>query len=353
MSRANAVVTTQHPMLRQLDLLAEHDVVEAHAPDLDVSYMTRSLCPSALPLRKQYERNKETRKTAAPQKEVSVFRRTDSWFAVSVATEPFPVPTDNGVELFDFGLPYGARGRLLLLWMAAQCRLPGRQPGSRYLEIGRISEWLESVGIASNPDSVSAAKEQLIRLSAAKFSISVTDKSRTRHDSYTLMDSVVFGNEDLRNYRDGKIGQVRFPLGLKLSTRAYEEFTGQGVIPVSTQALRSISNNAMAIDFYLYMSYLLPMIAPGESRHLTWKMLSKQFGSDEPPSRFRTAFKPSLEKALTAYVGAKVDISDEGVTLYHSPIEPRKLFAVSSAKATGTLLRIRRSNRITLDGDEE
>ena len=349
MSQAIETVNLQpmHPMMRQLgqlDLFGNGGGINTAEADetLDVSYMSKSFCPSALPLRRQFERGTDTKK------EVSTFRRTDQWFSLGVSTKPIHIPGDNGGESVQFGLPYGARARLLILWMATQARSHSRTSGDRFLEIGRITEWLEDVGIASNPDAITAAKEQLVRLSSAEFTMSLTDKSRTRQDSYNLMESVIFANEDLRNYRDGKIGQVRFPLGLKLSSRAFEDFTGQAVIPVSTDALRSISNNAMAIDLYLYLSYRLPLIAPGDSENLSWKKLAKQFGAGETPSRFRIVFKPSLEKALLAYQGANVDINDEGLVMYHSPVEARKLFAVSPRKAASPLLRLRSNNRIAL-----
>ncbi|MEI7607844.1 MAG: replication protein RepA [Rhodospirillaceae bacterium] len=333
----------QHPAMRHLDLFAcleNNSLVEAEET-LDVSYMSRSFCPSALPLRRQFERGSTTKR------EVTTFRRTDQWFSVSVSTKPIHIPGESGGENVHFGLPYGAKARLLILWMATQARALSHS-SDRYMEIGRISEWLEEVGIAGNPDSVRSAKEQLVRLSVAEFTMSLTDRSRTRQDSYNLMDSVIFANEDLRAYRDGELGQVRFPLGLKLSTRAYEEFCGPAVIPVSTQALRTIANNAMAIDLYLYLSYRLPSIPPGETEMLTWKKLAKQFGAGETPSRFRLVFLPSLEKALLAYEGANVDIQDEGLVLRFSPPE-RKLFVVSggSKRKSTPLLRTRTSNRVS------
>lgn len=330
MSRALTTVRetdSRHPMLKHLDAaLADKRTPEDEG--LDVSFMSRSFCLSGLPLRKQYERDKKTRKAVEPAKEVSVFSRKDERFALSIASVPFDT-SDAGVV--QFGLPYGARARMLILWMTTAARQKNRSSGDRWLEIGRIDDWLESCGITPHPNNASMAKDQLIRLAFTVFTMSLKDGDRNLSffNRDVLINSAVFAADDLPHYLEGNLAKVRFPLGIELSQQAYNKFTGDDVIPVSTEALRGISSNAMAIDLYLYLAFRLPLISHGESELVTWQKLANQFGSGEPRSRFRQVFDPSVDKALAAYRGANVTVTDEGLVLrYSDPAEAIKMFAV-------------------------
>ncbi len=337
---------SRHPMLRQLDLFIGGGEVPTTPDDdgLDVSFMSRSLCLSGLPLRKQYERDKKTLRSVEPQRECNVFSRNDDRFSLTIGTNTVVMP---GGEHLCVGLPYGARARLIILWMTTQARSPGRHPGDRWLEIGRIDEWLEQIGIVAHTDHALSAKEQLVRLAFAHFTMVMKREGLEYFTSDRLTESSIFHEEDLRNYADGNLAKVRFPLGLELSPKAYSRFTGYDVIPVSTESLRKIATSAMAIDILLYLHYRLPLIGPGDNELVTWRKLAVQFGNGEPKARFRQLFDTSIQKALDAYTGANVDITEEGLLLRFSPVDARKLFAVAPRKtAGGTLQRVRTSNRI-------
>ena len=336
----------RHPMLRQLDLVMSGQA-KSDDESLDASFLSRSFCLSGLPLRKQFERDKTTKKAAEPPRESTVFIRNDERFSLTIGTNPFGLP--GGQQLF-VGLPYGARARLLILWMTTQARCPGRASGDRWLEIGRLDSWLEQVGIIPHPESIQSAKDQMIRLAFASFTMLMRKEGLDYFRSDRLTESAVFAEEDLMHYASGNLSKVRFPLGLELSQKAYQRFTGHDVIPVSTEALRKISNNAMAIDILVYLSFRLPLIEKGESELLTWRKLATQFGSGETKSRFRQVFDASIVKALDAYTGANVDITDEGLILKYSPVDVRKLFAVSSGKPKdgGPLQRVRSRNRVVM-----
>ncbi len=327
-----------HPLLDQLDLALETQ--NAGDDCLDVSYMSRSFCLSGLPLRRQFLKDPSTGKVLEPRQEETVFSRTDGAVSLTIGSQPFVMPDKTRVTV---GVPYGARARLLILWLTTQARATQ----SRFLEIGRIEDWLNDAGIAFNPDSVSSAKEQLIRLSFANFTMVMKQDDYEFFTADRLIDKAVFQKDDIVNAKNGKFASVRLPLGVELSSKAYERFTGQGVIPVSTEALRKISHNAMAIDIFLYLSYKLPLISLGDTELLSWSRLVNQFGNGETKSRFRQNFDPSISQALSAYRGANVDITKEGLVLrYSDPVEVRKMFVVSGGakKEVRTLQRVR--NRI-------
>ncbi len=347
MSKALKLVESPSSRLPQQIEMDTSCVVSRTGDDesLDFSFMSKSFCMSGLPIRRQFERDPATRKAVAPQREISVFSRHDDQFSFSVQGHTLVQPGGQHVPI---GIPYGARSRCLILWMTTQARISN----SRWLELGRINEWLTEIGMSAHPETAAAAKEQLIRLSFARFSMSFRE---TRGDSpkremfknLSLVETSVFGEDDIGNFASGNIAKVRFPLGIQLSAQAYDHFTGGDIIPVSTESLREISNNAMAIDIFLFLSFRLPLIPADSTEAVSWKKLAKQFGAQgDTGNRFRHVFEESVKKALHAYRGADVQLNDDGLLMRYSPHPGTRktLVAVPGTKTIDGTVRLR--NRI-------
>ncbi len=330
----------RHPMLRQLDLFSSSGKDDGDG--LDVSFLSRSLCISGLPLRHLTERGK-------PGSEATEFNRSDERFSLTIRTNPVILPGHRRITI---GLPFGARARLLILWMTTEARKPGRSPGDRWLEIGRIESWMQQIGAVSHHENVQIVKDQLVRLSFCHFSIALSKEGLEFFSHDMLTDKVVFQQDDLEHYAAGELSKVRFPLGVELSMKAHQRFTSQDVVPISTEVLRKVATSAMSLDLVVYLSYRLPFIDRRESELVTWKKLALQFGNGEPKSRFRQLFDGAITKALDALACANVDVTDEGLVLKHSPIDVRKLFAVApTGKPVATLKRVRSDTRIVTERD--
>ncbi len=330
MSTALARTDNRHPMQMQLDIMAGDD------ESLDVSFMSRAFCLAGMPLRKQYQRDKLTRKTLEPQREITTFSRSDEQFALTISGSEVTLPGDDGrglPVLLQTGVPYGAKARLLILWMTTQARL---NPSSRWLEIGKIDTFLEEIGVQPHPEASASVKDQLVRLTFSLFTMVLKDQQQRHYfQRDMLISSSVFPEEDLSHYAAGELAKVRFPLGIELSQVAHDRFSSNDSIPISTESLRKISSSALAIDIYLYLCYRLPLLSHGESQLLTWKKLIKLFGNNEKQSKFRQTFDSSITKALDAYQGANVDLTDEGLLLrYSDPAVLRKLFVANPQRKT-------------------
>ncbi|MEI8393212.1 MAG: replication protein RepA [Rhodospirillaceae bacterium] len=287
---------------------------------IDASFLHRSFCASGLPLRNI--------KTAQPG-DVPVFMRTDDTFALTVSGRKFALPGGDEVVV---GVPYGPKARLLICWMTTEI-WTGRTAG-RWLEIGRIKPWLESIGIPSNTKSVSATKDQLIRLAFSDFTFVLKTEGLDLFRGDRLIESAAFEDGDLAHYSHGDLDKVRWLQGLEVTEKAFRRFSTDA-IPVPTDRLAQISHNAMAIDIFLYLCYRLPLIGRGDSELVTWRRLAAQFGSGGVAlSKFRETFTESIRAALRAYPEANVafdpgDAKCPGLVLrYSDPAELRKAFVV-------------------------
>jgi hypothetical protein len=282
---------------------------------LDVSFLLNGFCIAGLPLRR-------------PRDNKLVWKRQDERFALTVQSPEIALPGGNS---FVAGLPFGPKARLLAMWLATEAKDPARRSDDRWIEIGKITDWLRAVGIAPEwgpRGSVVSTKEQFLRLAFAQFSMvfrGADGQQPFKHE--TLIEAGVFQENDLDKVSAGRIAETKWPSGFLLTPTAFERFRNQS-IPIPTTRLRRVAHNAMAIDILTLLCYRLPSIAPNESELVTWRQLTAQFGNKgEPVYQFKDTFSDSIKLALSAYPEARVELLDEGLKLeYSDPADLRRAF---------------------------
>ncbi|NGM37299.1 MULTISPECIES: replication protein RepA [Methylobacterium] len=304
---------------------------------MDVSFLHKGFCIAGLPLRR-------------PKNTMEPWSRRDGRFSLTVEPARFVLP--NGCQI-EVGVPFGPKARLLSMWLATEARDPRRSAGDRWMEMGRITEWLQAVGLpvtGGERGSIGPTKDQLVRLSFPIFTMILNgDEGGHVFKRESLIEGGAFKDDDLEVWASGGHSAMRWPEALMLSQNAYDRFTRHS-IPVPTARLKQVAHNAMAIDILVYLCYRLPLLSHGESELLTWRDLMAQFGSSEFASRFKQAFSESIKRTLDAYPEANVAMTGEGLVLRHSePAELRRAFvamAKSAARRTSTKSRSRKAARV-------
>ncbi|MDR3737174.1 MAG: replication protein RepA [Acidobacteriaceae bacterium] len=298
----------------------------------DVSFLHHGFCSVGLPLRRVAQDSQE-------------WARHDGQFALTVHPRSIGLP--DGSKLI-IGVPYGAKARLLTMWLSTEIKDPRRAAGDKWVEFGRITDWLRAVGIEARGGprgSIGPTKEQLVRLVFAQFTMVAASAGDLWFDSEALVKGSVFRDSDITLYRDGKASQINWPQGVLLTDNAYDRFSRQS-IPMATSRIREISDNAMALDFFFFLAFKLPRIPRAETRLVTWDELRRQFGNCASPSQFRRDHLESLKKALAAYPEANIELSKDGkgyIMRRSDPPVPRNIFiaipggATSPIKPAGTL----------------
>ena len=300
------------------------DVAQAALLDAgrDISFLHKGFCHCGLPLRKQDNRE--------------VWSRTDGAFSFSISGSAFSLPSG---EIINVGLPYGSKARLLSVYLASEVKNPRRRPDDRTIHLGNITAWLREAGVLASSGakgSIQATKEQLVRLAFANFTMTMDRAdAKTWFHSEKLIEGGCLAKGDLEAFARGEYGKLSWPDHVTLTHNAHERMITQA-IPIATQRLQAIANNAAAIDFFVWLSYRLPRIPAGDDILVRWSALAGQFGDTPYPSRFKQAYLDSLKTALAAYPEANVDITDEGLILRHSdPSVPRRtLVAIRGGKPT-------------------
>jgi hypothetical protein len=290
---------------------------DSDGPHIDVSFLHKSFCIAGLPIR-------DPKSTS--------YARTDSRFSLTINGQRVALP---GGTQFDVHVPWGAKSRLLLVWATTEAQNPNRRDDDRWLEIGKIKEWLDQIGVPANGKNLPNTKDQLFRLAFSSFTMVLKDKANgDLFRSDKLIEAGIFEDGDLVHYANRDLAKVRWPQGLLLTEKAFSRFRKDS-IAIPTNRLAQIANNAMAIDLFVFMCYRLPTVAKGETDLVTWRDLHAHFGSSGHPSKFRSDFAASIAAALNAYPEAKVDLINEGLVLHHSdPAEMKKAFIVSRSMST-------------------
>jgi len=316
----------RHANRRDLKLLdiAEHALADDGSA---ISFLHRGFCHCSLPLRRRDDKVGE------------IWSRSDGKFTLSVSGGSF---RHAGKDVH-VGLPYGPKARLLCVYLASEVKNPSRRQDDRTVHFGRITNWLTEAGVRPTGGangSIQATKQQLFRLAFATFTMTFANRDATTpagdwFHREGLIEGGCLAPGDIEKFADGDFGKLGWPDHVTLTHNAFERMREQA-IPIATQRLTPLADNAAALDFFVWLSYRLPRIPEGEDILVSWGALCHQFGDTAYPSSFRRAYEESLRQALAAYPEAKVEITDEGLVLRHSdPSVPRRtLVAIGGGKTS-------------------
>jgi hypothetical protein len=235
----------------------------------------------------------------------------------SLMIEPGKIIRSGGPQLF--GVPYGARARMILLYLCTQAV----RKNSRRIEIGRsMNAWLGRMGISSGGESYTAVREQANRISACRITIAWRGENGVegfkRENIIDGMLSVPTANA--RHHERLWDDEVELTESFFQAMKAHP-------VPLWEPALRVISNQSLVIDIYVWLTYRLRSVERPQT--VSWIALQAQFGPEYTRLRdFRRRFADALRQALAVYPEADVGLDQRGILLRPSPL------AVSRRSAT-------------------
>lgn len=219
----------------------------------------------------------------------------------------------GGVER-RFGVPYGSRARLVLLYLQTKAL----QSKSREVELGAsMRSWMRNLNVSTGGQSYRDMKEQCNRLSACQLKFYwETDDNRSGGVKW-LRDSLIqggliFGDTLTGDDRQGNLWEDRVYL-----SESFFNALRDHPVPILEAAIREISSKSMSIDIYIWLAYRLHSLK--EPTPITWSALFAQFGGGyEQLKHFKEQFPANLRFALNVYPEARVDADDVGLILYPS-----------------------------------
>jgi hypothetical protein len=286
-----------------------HSALEIEAGEpASVAYQHTVLCQTCLPYRD-------------PGEAVRLWKRRQGQVSLLIEAGRAVHPeTDDWIEL---GLPYGPKPRLILAYLnreALRRNSPEVEVGDSLTAfVRRILAGDREVRCDPNGREIRLFKDQLARLSASIVRLGIVwDQERSSTVSLPLVERL-----DLWLPKDAESGafsrRVPWPASVRLSPTYFESLQHHAV-PLDERAIGALAHSAMGLDVYCWLAQRLHRVLVGRPQLVSWKALKDQFGWQYDRMRkFREVFREALGQVLGQYRGARIELDERGMILWHSP----------------------------------
>ena len=233
---------------------------------------------------------------------------------VRLVVEPGRRPISGSEDLEWIGVPYGSHARLILLYLQTEAL----RTSSREVELGRsLREWLGKLGISVGGMTGKSVRDQAERISRCRLTFHLSGTAGTGLVNQNIVDRALFIEE-------GSEKQGRLSLETAKLSEGFFEQLKKHPVPLEEAAIKALSNNAPALDAYLWLAYRLHVLKG--DRLVTWTALKGQFGTGfSKLAQFKFKFQGTLQLATAVYPAARIEVTSAGVILKPSrpPVSPR------------------------------
>lgn len=224
---------------------------------------------------------------------------------VTLWVEPGRMKTRG--KVVSYGVPYGARARMILLYLQTQAV----RTGSREVALGRsMRDWMERMGLAVGGETAKSLREQAARISACTLKF-------------------FWENEEQEGWTRGAIvtSGLRFKVPEDSQANLWEDRVvldevfwralREHPVPLLEAAIRQLRDRSMSLDIYVWLAWRCHQL--GKPTPISWPAIYAQFGGGfRAMKHFKPSFIEALSAALAAYPEARIDIEERGVILHPS-----------------------------------
>ncbi len=243
---------------------------------------------------------------------------------VTLTVEPGRIKRPGAAQAKYIGVPYGARARMILLYLQTQAV----RTGTREVELGRsMRDWLGRMGLSWGGETGKALREQAARIAHCHLKFSWEGEEADGWVKGGFVRSGLRFHAAGRDSSQGELWEDRVVLD-----EVFYDSLRRHPVPLRETALRELAAKSASLDLYIWLAYRLHTLQ--KPTPVRWSALAQQFGSNYGRLRsFREHFSKALAPAVAAYPEARVESSDDGLLLFpsRSPVAP-KLMALSASK---------------------
>lgn len=233
--------------------------------------------------------------------------------SVTLRIQPSPVSDIDGEARY--GYPFGVIPRYALLWMSHEAVVTQ----SPELDLGdSLAEFLRKIGASTGGGANrQRVTEQLRRLFGSTMRVEDVRREGDRWGVSGQAFNIARGF-DLWFNADDRAGTAPLWGSTVTLSRDYFEDVIAHPVPIDMAIARALRGSPMQLDIYVWLSHRYATLeAPVTIR---WDALRKQFGSKDANVRsFRQQFRRHVAVVLEVYPAARIDVAEQGVTLYPSP----------------------------------
>lgn len=226
---------------------------------------------------------------------------------VTLLVEPGRLKVNGRMKLF--GVPYGARARMILIYLQTQAIRTGR----REVELGRsMRDWLTRMGISVGGETFKGFREQSLRISACSLKFFWDGAEADAFEKGGIVKRGLIFHDGAGDDRQGSLWEDVVQLD-----EAFFQALQDHPVPLVEEAVRQLKDRSLSLDLYVWLAYRLHSLQKPQA--ITWASLYGQFGAGyDQMKHFKPRFVQAMQYALAAYPGAKVESADEGMILHPS-----------------------------------
>jgi hypothetical protein len=224
---------------------------------------------------------------------------------VTLWVEPGRMKTRG--KVVTYGVPYGARARMILLYLQTQAV----RTRSREVALGRsMRDWMERMGLAIGGETARSLREQAARISACTLKF-------------------FWENEEQEGWARGAIvtSGLRFKVPEDNQTSLWEDRVvidevfwralSEHPVPLLEAAIRQLRDRSMSLDIYVWLAWRCHQLS--NPTPISWPAIFAQFGGGfRAMKHFKPSFIEAMSAALAAYPEARVELEERGITLHPS-----------------------------------
>jgi hypothetical protein len=235
---------------------------------------------------------------------------------VTLLVEPGRLKVNGKMKLF--GVPYGARARMILIYLQTQAIRTGR----REVELGRsMRDWLTRMGISVGGETFKGFREQSLRISACSLKFFWDGDNANAFDKGGIVKRGLIFHEDFSDNRQGSLWNDVVQLD-EMFFQALQEHP----VPLLEEAVRQLKDRSLSLDLYVWLAYRLHSLQ--RPQPITWASLYGQFGVGyDQIKHFKPRFVQAMQYALAAYPDAKIETESNGIVLRPSRPPVARLIA--------------------------
>jgi hypothetical protein len=224
---------------------------------------------------------------------------------VTLLIEPGRLKSAKG-DLRLHGVPYGARARMILLYLQTQAV----RTGSREVALGRsMRDWMERMGLSVGGETARSLREQAARISACSLKFFWEDDAKGT--AGWAAGRIVNSGLRFHTQEDpqGSLWEDRVVLD-EVFWKALRDHP----VPLLEAAIRQLRDRSMSLDIYVWLAWRLHTLSKPVA--ITWVSIHTQFGAGfDKLFHFKPRFSEALAAAVAAYPEARVEVGEVGVTL--------------------------------------
>jgi hypothetical protein len=231
---------------------------------------------------------------------------------LTMIVEPGHIKLDDGPPV-PLGVPYGARARLILIYLQTQAILSK----SREVSLGRsMREWTGRMGMSVGGETARALREQARRIATCSIRFSWRLEKEGRQAAMMTNERIIKSGLFFQDHSDGRQESL-FEDRVLLDADFFEQLRRHPV-PLRDAAIHELKDSSAALDIYVWLAYRLHHLS--KRTPIGWRDLYTQFGAGyQHMTSWKQQFMISLAEAVAAYPEARVEVEDTCLAIYPSP----------------------------------